>query len=213
LLLLTGCQVTLTAGIDARPDGSGSIRAGLGLDDAALREVGDLASELRLDDLRQAGWEVTGPRKEENDGLTWVRLSKRFVDEAHAASVAAELSGPDGPFRDFKLERSRSFLKTTMRFTGLVDLSRGLTGLSDAALQERLGGYDLRLDRPEADVRVRVEARLPGRDRIAWEPRLGDQLRLEARSEAWNLRPLLPAALAVLLAAAAVAALAWGGRR
>src|SRR5262245_50294886 len=83
LLLATGCQVTLTAGIDVRGDGSGFVRAGIGLDDDALRELGDPASELRLDDLRDSGWAVTGPAKEA-DGLTWVRLAKPFADGEQA---------------------------------------------------------------------------------------------------------------------------------
>ena len=183
------------------------MRAGLGLDDDALRQLGDPAKELRLDDLRQAGWEVTGPLREA-DSLTWVRASKRFATPEEAARVAAELSGQEGPFRDFKLERSRSFFKTRTSFSGLVDLSEGLAGLNDPALQEKLGGAQLGLD-PAAlgeKVRVRVEARLPG-DVKTWEPRLGEQMRLEAMSETWNLSPLLPAAGCLLFATAVVVVL------
>ena len=177
----------------------------MGLDDEARRELGDPAKELRLDDLKAAGWDVAGPDQEE-DGLTWVRVAKRFATPDDAARVAAELSAPDGPFRDFRLQRSRTFFKTRTSFTGLVDLSKGLAGLSDPALQERLGDYDLGLDQRREGVTVRVEAGLPGQTKT-WEPAVGEQLRMQASSEVWNLVPLLPAGACLLFAVAAVGVL------
>lgn len=204
LLAGTGCQVTLSSGVVVARDGSGSVRAAIGLDDEAVQRLGDPAKELRLGDLREAGWEVTGPRKED-DGLTWVRLSKPFATPAEADQVAAELSGLDGPFRDFHVERSRSFLKTETTFTGLADLSRGLAGLSDADLEARLEGADLGLASVSPDdVRFRVEARLPGRTQT-WEPRLGERLELRTSVSSWNLQPILAGTAALLFAAIAVA--------
>lgn len=201
-----GCQVVLTTGIDVRRDGSGLVTAAVGLDDEALRELGDPTTELRLDDLRQAGWEVAAPAREA-DGLTWVRLSKPFADADHATRVAAELSGPDGPFREFRLERDRSLVRTTTRFSGLVDLTGGLAGLLDQGLRDVLGGEAPGLD-PAAladrDVRVRVEARLPGQDPHVWEPVPGEELRLSAESEVLNVRFLGGGAAAVVLALVAV---------
>lgn len=162
--------------------------------------------------------------RQEGDGLTWVRASKPFATVAEAGQVASELSGPDGPFREFRLERTRSFLKTRTTFTGSVDLTKGLTGLSDPGLQERLGDADLELDPDglrrrfgndvDKSVRVRVEAKLPGdleaegstpiRDGVAWQPVVGEQARLHAVAEAWNLQPVVPALAALLFVAAAV---------
>lgn len=202
-----GCQVVLTTGIEARRDGSGLVRAGVGLDDEALRELGDPATELRLDDLRQAGWQV-GPPTKEADGLTWVRLSKPFADPDEAGRVAAELSGPSGPFRNFRLERDHSVVRTTTRFTGLVDLSGGLAGLSDQGVADVLGDAAPPLDadavRQRGDLRVRVEARLPGEDPQVWEPALGEELRLSAESDVLNLRFLGGLGAAGLLSVAAL---------
>ena len=220
LAVLTACQVTLNARVDVEHDGSGAVQAAVGFDDEALRQLGDPSRELRVDDLRQAGWDVAGPRKED-DRLTWVRASKRFRSPAEAGRVAAELSGPEGPFRDFRVQRSRSFFRTRTRFTGVVDLSRGLAGLSDPALQERLGGADLGLDPgglqrrygAELDqrVRVRVEAHLPGRVE-SWQPHIGESVTMEARADAWNVQPLLPALAALVFALAAVAVVVSRGR-
>ncbi|HUR22613.1 MAG TPA: hypothetical protein VMZ73_01955, partial [Acidimicrobiales bacterium] len=98
----TACQVTLAAGVDVARDGTGRVTAGLGLDADALKEVGDSATALRLDDVRQAGWQVEAPRKED-DGLTWFRASKPFSDPEQVPAILAELNGAAGPFRDFSV--------------------------------------------------------------------------------------------------------------
>ena len=143
-----------------------------------------------------------------------MRLAKRFVGVEEAGRVAAELSGPDGPFREFTVTRTRTFAKTTTRFTGLMDLSNGLAGLSDAALQQALGDATLPVDLPglqqrfgdalDQTVRVQVTANLPGRSQ-SWDARLGGQVRLTLESEAWNLRPVLAALAALAFAALALA--------
>jgi hypothetical protein len=218
------CQVTLATGIEVARDGSGRVTAGVGLDADALAEVGDPATAIGVDDLRRAGWEVVGPRKE-GDGLTWVRASKPFADPGQAAAVLAELSGPDGPFRDFRLARTKSLTRSTTTFTGTVDLSRGLTGLSDPELAAALGDVDLALDldglrRRFGDdlartVRVEVTAGLPGKvttnapardgDQARWSPQLGQTIQLEASGSALRLDPGLVTAAAGALTVVAIA--------
>ena len=209
----SACQVTIAAGIDVGRNGSGRVTAGVGLDADALKEVGDVTVALRVDDLRQAGWQVDGPRKED-DGLTWVRASKPFADPGQAAAVAAELNGPAGPFREFRVVRTKSLIRSRSTFTGVLDLSRGLAGLSDPELTTALGDVDpgLDLDGLRArfgddlaqSVRVQVTAGLPGEvttnataragDRALWAPDLGETVRLEASSEALRVDPVIPIA-------------------
>jgi hypothetical protein len=213
LLAGTGCQATLAAGVDVRPDGSGTVRAGLGLDAEALAQVGDLAGVLRVDDLRQAGWEVEGPEAED-DGLTWVRATKRFADPAEAERALAQLSGPAGPFRDFRLTRSSSLLRTRTTFTGTVDLGAGLAGLVDPELTERLGGADPGLDDLAKTARVEVSTGLPGSittnapvttgGKAVWTPEMGSQLTLSAQGDLRRLAPLVYGTLAVAAVAAAL---------
>jgi hypothetical protein len=132
----------------------------------------------------------------------------------------AELAGPAGPFRDFHLIRTKSLLRSTTTFTGVVDLTGGLTGLSDADLTQRLGDVDLGLDldglrRRFGDdlaksVKVQVTARLPGKvvtnapardgGRALWSPDLGQSVRMQASSNAFKVAPgLVAAALAAVL--------------
>lgn len=194
LLATTGCQVTLVARIQADADGTGEVQAGIGLDDGALAELGDPVTELRLDDLRQAGWSVAGPAKEQ-DGLTWVRLAHRFESAAEATRLAAQL-GP--PFRDLALTRKRTFLKSKTALTGLVDMSEGVAAFSDPGLQEALAGVDLGPVTDES-LRVRLEASLHGRTRT-WAPKVGEQVRVEAAAEVWNRRPVAAAVAALVFA-------------
>lgn len=208
LILATGCQVRLAAGVDVARDGSGRVRAGVGLDAEALAEIGDPATALRLDDLRQAGWEVESPRKE-GDGLTWMRASKPFANPAQADAALAELSGPGGPFRDLKLTRTTSRLRSRTTFTGVVDLAGGLSGLSDADLAGRLGDVDLGLsldglrtrfgEQLATAVKVDVSTLLPGKvktnapvrdgERANWSPALGETVLMEASSTAFRVDP------------------------
>ena len=226
----SACQVSLTAGVDVNRDGSGRVVAGLGLDDEALQEVGDLATALRLDDVRAAGWLVEAPRKE-GDGLTWVRASKPFTEPEQVPAIVAELNGPSGPFRDFTVTRTKSLTRAKTTFTGTVDLAAGLTGLADPELTAALGDINLGLD-PDGlrtrfgdRLKVQAAARLPGelttnapaRDggRALWAPELGQTIRLEASSSSFRVDPRLPiaAGAALLLAVALLAVLLRRRRR
>ena len=220
LALATGaCQVSLTAGVEVNRDGTGRVVAGVGLDDQALREVGELATALRLDDVRAAGWQVDAPRAE-GDGLTWIRASKPFSDPEQVPAILAELNGPGGPFRDFAVTRTESLTRTKVTFTGTVDLAAGLTGLADPELTAALGDVDLGLD-PDGlrtrfgdRLKIRATAGLPGevttnapardKGRALWTPELGQTVRLEASSSAFRVDPRLPivAGTTLLLAVA-----------
>lgn len=224
----SACQVTLTAGVDVARNGTGRVTAGLGLDADALKEVGDPATALRLDDVRQAGWQVDGPRKEE-DGLTWFRASKPFAEPEQVPAILAELNGPDGPFRDFRVERTKSLTKSRTSFTGTVDLAGGLTGLSDPELNTALDDVDLGLDveglrrRFGDQLRVQVLAGLPGdvttnaptREgaRALWAPKPGETIQLQASSEALRVDPLIPITAGAALLTAVVLLVVLARRR
>lgn len=231
LALATGaCRVSLTAGVDVNRNGTGRVTAGVGLDDEAVREVGDLATALRLDDVRAAGWAVEAPHKE-GDGLTWVRASKPFTEPEQVPAIVAELNGPSGPFRDFTVTRTKSLTRTKTSFTGTVDLAAGLTGLADPELTAALGDVDLGLDpdglRTRFGDRLTVQAtaglpgteittNAPGREggRALWGARLGETVHLEASSRAFRVDPRLPiAAGATLLVAVVLLAVLLRRRR
>jgi hypothetical protein len=220
LVVCSACQVTIAVGVDATQNGSGVVRAGVGLDNDALHQIPDLAQQLRVDDLKKAGWTVVGPRKERDD-RTWVRATKAFADPRAAAKAISELNGPNGPFKNFKLTSKRSFLRTKTMFSGTVDRV-GAQGLADPKLQQQLGGsgvdpkvLEQQLNQIiDRSVRTEVVAHLPGSissnaptsvsGGVVWHPKAGEQARLVASSTAWNLRPIIFGTVALLLAIAAV---------
>ena len=237
VLVAGGCQLRINVAVDVNEDGSGVVRVAVGLDEDAVRKVPDLANQLELDDLVEAGWRITGPA-EEADGFTWIRASKPFATPDQASAILDEISGPEGPFRDFKVERRRGFLKTEFDFVGTVDLTAGVEGFSDDALRERLGGSSFGVDPADIEEMAqaaldevfvfRVAALLPGEVEsnapiavtggAVWEPSLGEAATFRATGERWNLVPIGLALLALTAGGALAVLLAvragrWGRQR
>lgn len=233
-LLLAACQVRTVVSVDVAEDGSGTVAVAVGLDPEAMARVPDLAELLRVEDLAEAGWEVTGPERDA-DGTTWVRATKRFATHADAGRVLAEVAGTGGPFRDFRLDREHAFARTRFRLEGVVDLSGGLEAFGDDALAALLEGEPLgedeaaieaRLGRPLAEAfTVEVAVRLPGsveasnadgRDgrALVWTPTLGGgPVELVAGTEVRRTGTVVLVAVAVVAALAALAVVAVGAVR
>ncbi|MGZ4785337.1 MAG: hypothetical protein ACXV5S_06680 [Acidimicrobiales bacterium] len=140
--LLVGCQAKLVVHTTVEADGSGTVEVAVGLDAEAVAKAGDLRSQLRVDDLRAAGWTVTDPT-EEADGYTWVRATKPFADASGASAVLDEVNGPDGAFGGWTVKKSSSALSTSYSVSGAVDLTKGLETFSDAQLDQSLGAKGL----------------------------------------------------------------------
>lgn len=184
--------------VRATADGGGDVAATVSLDREAAEQVPDLAEQLRVDDLKAAGWRIEGPAPAPG-GRTQIKAIKAFASPVEATHVFGELTGPNGAFASLRLARNRSLLKTRTSLTGAVDLTAGLEAFSDEVLKERLGGLPLgvepekleaELGKPLADVfGFRLTADLPGRPEgpAAWPFRLGQTTAVNAAAEQWNL--------------------------
>jgi hypothetical protein len=238
VVALAGCQIRTEIGVEVHDDGSGVVSVAVGLDADAIRQVPGLASQLRLDDLRQTGWTITGPSLEA-DGYTWIRASKPFATAADASRVLAEVAGDDGPFRDFVVTRERSFARTSYGFRGTVDFTGGLERFGDDALAAALDGEPLGEDVSAIEARIggavdqaftfRVAVRLPGGvtstnaptkadNGAVWSPRLseGGPIDLRASSEVRRTSTIVLVVVAVVAAVLAVGVLLgfpWRRRR
>ncbi len=210
--MLSACRVDTRVDLVVRADGSGGVGVTVVLDREAVAEIGDLASELRIADLQATGWEVEGP-VEIDDGAWQVHAAKPFGTVEEAERVLAEVGPPVGGLR---VDRGRSFLRTTTTVEGVLDLAGGLAAFGDAELTESLGGLPFGVDDAELERRIgsppadavgfEVAARLPGDDdRAVWSPRLGEQLAVEADAQRLNRINIGAAVLAFLFAAAFVA--------
>jgi hypothetical protein len=152
VLLLGACRADLTVDVQLERDGSGVVEAGLALDEEAAAELDALETDLQVEDLQVAGWEVTGPAVED-DGRTWIRLSKPFPSAEQLDDVLAELHPRLFPAASAAL--TRDLERTTYAVTLQVDTSMRVEDFSDpdaaallgtplgfdaAALAERAGG-------------------------------------------------------------------------
>jgi len=226
VVLAAACRVDIAVRIDAQADGSGRVRVEVVADKDVAAAV-DLSAGARVEDLKQAGWTVEGPSPRPDGGFRVV-ATKPFLDGAGARTAVEELSGPNGAFRDFRLERSRSFARTTTRLSGTVDLAKGIEAFGDAGLGQALGGSDVGIDLPRLEqalkgpvgdsVGVKVAVVLPGKiksnapgeaasDGARWQVRLSDRVDVSAESSAWNVPNLAGAAFAAIAVLALVALL------
>ena len=80
-----------------------------------------------------AGWAVTAPAREGD--RTWVRASKSFSTPEEGTAVLAELTGPQGPFRDFVVKVDDGAFGTDYSVHGVVDLTGGPAAFGDQELE------------------------------------------------------------------------------
>ncbi len=146
LVLLVGCKADAFLEIHVAEAGDGTVYVAVALDpDAANRTVlyeTRAGGVLPLEDLRAAGWRVTGPTQE-SDGRSWIRAAKPFSQLDQLSAVVDEVAGVDGPLRNFAVQHSSGDRQRSWRFSGTVDLTKGLAALSDDAVAAAFGGQAL----------------------------------------------------------------------
>jgi hypothetical protein len=225
VLVLGACQLRTEVGITVDDTGGGSVQVGVGLDDDALRRAG----EVKLDDLRDAGWTVTGP-KVEGDRLHWFRASKPFATPAEAGSVMEEIAGKGSPFQDFAITRDHGLLRDRYHFSGTVDFTGGIEQFGDDELKAALDGEPLGEDQAAIEqrlgqsldrlIRVEVAVRLPGKvgsnaplkasNGAKWRPGIGDgTVQLVASSSSTDGRVIALSAVAAICGAALIVMLLY----
>lgn len=226
IVLMGGCRADVTVAVRATGEGGGDISATVSLDKAAAEQVPDLAEQLKVEDLRAAGWRIDGPVPAAG-GRTELSAVKAFASPAEASRLFQELTGHSGPFGSLHLTRDRSLLKTRTTLTGRVDLAGGLEAFSDEVAKEKLGGQPLgiepakleaELGKPLADVfGFRLTADLPGDidsdGSGVWEVRLGQATAVNASAEQWNLTTVAAGATSAVSALALLVVLARRTRR
>ena len=188
VIALAGCRLDVGVDIAMRADGTGTVTVTATADPELIAAAPSALADLRLDDIRAAGWTVADPAKGA-DGSVALTLTKPFASPAEATAILGELNGPDGPLRALTVTLDRSFATVSSRLTGTVQVTGGLGAFSDAALAQALGSAPLAnlVTQPvDQALALSVTARFPGRvttangeiadDRssVTWRPALTD---------------------------------------
>jgi hypothetical protein len=187
--VLTGCRLDVALDVAMQPDGSGTVTVTATADAELVAKAPSALADLRLDDIRQAGWTITGPTKAAGGAMA-LTIAKPFRTPAEANTVMAELNGPNGPLHGLEVAVDRSFAVVRSSFTGSVQVTGGLAAFSDDALVQALGGSTPlanQVTQPLDQVlSLTVTARLPGhvtaangtvapdQAAVSWHPSLAD---------------------------------------
>lgn len=203
VVMLAGCEMRVEVAVDVESGGSGSVSVAVGFDDAAVQRLGDPVDALSLDDLVAVGWSLA-PIGRDDDGITWVRMSRTFDDPDGFAAVLGEVAGANGPLTGSAVVVDRGLVNTTTELVGVVDLSAGLAPFTDPELTAATGGVPFAglIDEVEAEQGRPVADMVPvsvtwtvGTDTAVVTPRLGDppvtvELSQQDRPLQWLVLPL-----------------------
>lgn len=209
-----GCRAEVEVTIDVDLDGSGRVEVSVAVDKDVTDKL-DLRAALRVEDLVQVGWRVTGPDERPGGGAT-LEATKSFSGPDEAAQVMGEVSGPEGSFRDFLITHDRTFFTSRSGFSGRVDLTKGIEGFADPAVVQALGGpagLQQLIGQPVAQaVQVQVSVRLPGRSQT-WAPVFGQETALRTSAQQVDFIRVAGLGATVVVAAALAIYLAARHRR
>lgn len=209
--MLAGCRVDTRVEITVGDGGGGTVRTVVALDAEALDRLGGLdaaRSQVPVDDLRAAGWEV-GPWAERPGGGAEIAFAHGFRDQGELAARIVDLVGPNGVLRDPALRRERGWFRERDELTLLVDLRAPTTGIgSDTDLQARLrlagvdpAALDARLtEELRRALRVEIVVHLPGGAHRRFHPPSGELTTVTASHAARNWGAVVKLAVAALLA-------------
>jgi hypothetical protein len=187
-LACSACRLDINIDVAMTADGSGTVTVSGRADPELVAKAPSAFADVRLDDVRHAGWQVSDPAKAA-DGSISLTMTKPFSTPDEATAILAELNGPGGPLRGLSVRLDRSFAHVASGLTGEAELTGGLGAFSDSALAQAVGSEPLAgvVTQPVSDVLgLTVTARLPGRvvsangdiaesrDSVSWRPSLAD---------------------------------------
>jgi HAD superfamily hydrolase (TIGR01509 family) len=190
VVLGSACQADFDVVVTVNEDGSGIVETTTRIDAEAVDGLLDPdGSGLQLADLAQSGWVIDRPEQTVG-GSTVITASKEFGTASQFAEIMAELTGDQGPFQDFELNRVKSFAKVTYEITGTLDTTGDLDTFADPELEEALGrslsSIAARYGASEEHVNLRFEVVLPGEVQSESPTGLMDSEEGTLRSE-WNV--------------------------
>jgi hypothetical protein len=219
--LLAGCRAEARLTIDVHDDGSGVVTLRIVLDADAVDRLGGIEDQLAVGDIQAAGWEVRGGRDVPTGGFI-LEASKPFANPAALSAVIVELSGADGPFRDFRLARDSGRFQDGWTFSGIADVVEPYAGLDEPGFEDVLRGMGVdvaglrqQLGTSISDgLQLEIRVAIPGTERgnftrtldggAVWEVPSDETQQLVAESTSLDQPRIVRAGIAALLGVAAL---------
>lgn len=191
-LVLGGCRVRTAVSVRVDGDGTGTVTVRVELDaDAVRRLTGtaeDLDSAVRLDGLRESGWDIE-PWEVDERGDAAITLRAPFAGQAELKARLESLAGP-GVAVDVELRQSRGVFRSRDRLEVRLDTSDlGEDLAADPDVVEALQAAGLPVGPADAafaaelrrSLRITLRLRVPG-DRGRAELSPGDEVSVVASS-------------------------------
>jgi hypothetical protein len=138
-ITLSACRIDASVDVVVETNGSGTVTVVVTADQEVVDEAPSLISDLRLDDLRTAGWEVTGPTPPDGGGLQ-LTVVHPFATVDEANQILGQLSGANGPLKEVSIMQRRAFAKVTTRVSGQFSTVSGVSMFADNDLVAEIGG-------------------------------------------------------------------------
>jgi hypothetical protein len=220
-LLLAGCRADARLTIEVDDDGSGVVTLRVVLDADAVDTLGGIEDQLQVGDVQAAGWDVRGGPDGQTGGFI-LEASKPFANPAALTAVIAELSGDDGPFRDFRLARDSGRFEDGWTFSGIADVVEPYAGLDEPGFEDVLRGMGVdvaglrtQLGTSISDaVDLEIRVAIPGTERgnftrtvdggAVWQVPSDETQQLLAESTSLDQERIVRAGIAVVLGIAAL---------
>jgi hypothetical protein len=163
VVLLAGCRVDTRVDVTLHHDGSGVVASTVTLDASAVQRIGGIteaAKQVRITDLRAAGWAVSPWVANPGGGAT-ITFSHAFTGQADLAARFADLVGPHGVLQSPVIARSRGWFASKDALSMVVDLRAPATGIrSDTDLQARLRAAGLDPSQLDRDLTSELRSAL-----------------------------------------------------
>lgn len=137
VVVLSSCRVDQSISLNVKPNGTGNVTVVVTADKAIVEKAPSLAQDIRTDDLKKAGWEVTGPTKTKTGGLT-ITLKHPFDTPTQATAILKQVSETRGPLHELVLTRSGKDTNSTWALAGRLEVTGGLSSFIDDAGLELL---------------------------------------------------------------------------
>jgi len=138
-VLLASCRVDTDVTLKVKPNGSGTVSVVVTADADIVAKSPDIKSDVRVDDLKEAGWKVTGPVDTDDGGVT-ITLTRSFSGPIEATAILNQINGTRGPLKQLVVARSGKDTNSTWTLAGKLEVNGGLEAFADDAALALLGG-------------------------------------------------------------------------